>query len=189
MENLDLDLPYQDIFKNKNMKKQILLIVSALLISTSIFCQSLKINSENAVVNFNFISEKTVGTVTGINATINFDASNLSISSIEGTADVKTLSTKNKMRDNHLQQEDMFNVEEYPTMDFKSSLISKTEKGFTMIGLLKIKGTEKEVVINFTYSEKTFIGKTIIYSNDFDVFSRKKREDSKVLIKMTIPII
>ena len=164
MENLDLDLPYQDIFKNKNMKKQILLIVSALLISTSIFCQSLKINSEKAVVNFNFISEKTVGTVTGINATINFDASNLSISSIEGTADVKTLSTKNKMRDNHLQQEDMFNVEEYPTMDFKSSLISKTEKGFAMKGLLKIKGTEKEVVINFTYSEKTFIGKTIIYS-------------------------
>ena len=93
------------------------------------------------------------------------------------------------MRDNHLQQEDMFNVEEYPTMDFKSSLISKTEKGFTMKGLLKIKGTEKEVEINFTYSEKTFIGKTIIYSNDFDVFSRKKREDSKVLIKMTIPII
>jgi len=93
------------------------------------------------------------------------------------------------MRDNHLQQEDMFNVEEYPTMDFKSSLISKTEKGFTMKGLLKIKGTEKEVLINFTYSENTFIGKTIIYSNDFDVFSRKKRENSKVLIKMTIPII
>ena len=57
MENLDLDLPYQDIFKTKNMKKQILLFVSALLISTSIFCQSLKINSEKAVVNFNFISE------------------------------------------------------------------------------------------------------------------------------------
>ena len=171
------------------MKKQFLLIACALIFSVSAFCQSLTINSEKAMVNFNFVSEKTVGTVTGIKAIINFDMSNLSISSIEGTADVRTLSTENKMRDKHLQQEDMFNAEKFPTMDFKSSTISKTEKGFAMMGLLKIKGTEKELGINFTYNDNTFIGKTFIYSNDFDVFSRKKREDSKVLIKMTIPVL
>ena len=64
------------------------------------------------------------------------------------------------MRDAHLQQADMFNAEKFPTMDFKSSSISKTDKGFQMKGDITIKGTSKEVIINFTYSEKTFIGKS-----------------------------
>ena len=58
-----------------------------------------------------------------------------------------------------------------------------------VLAFLTIKGTEKEVVVNFTYSKKTFVGRTIIFSNDFDVFSRKKREDSKVLVKITIPVL
>ncbi|MFL2570280.1 MAG: YceI family protein [Parvicellaceae bacterium] len=171
------------------MKKQLLTITCFLLLTATAFCQSLKINADKAIVDFNFVSEKTVGTVKGIDAKINFDASKLAVSSIEGSADITTLSTENNMRDKHLQQEDMFNAEKFPTMDFKSTSIVKTEKGFAMQGLLSIKGTEKETLINFTYKDKTFIGKTIIYSNDFDVFSRKKREDSKVLVKMTIPIL
>ena len=93
------------------------------------------------------------------------------------------------MRDSHLQQAYMFNAEKFPTMDFTSTSISKTDKGFKMIGKMTIKGTEKEVVVNFTYSKKTFVGRKIIFSNDFDVFSRKKREDSKVLVKITIPVL
>ena len=186
-----MDLPYQDIFKPKHitMKKQFLLIACTLIFSVSAFCQSLTINSEKAIVDFNFVSEKTVGTVKGINATINFDTSNLSVSSIEGSADITTLSTENKMRDKHLQQEDMFNAAKFPNMAFKSTSIESTEKGFAMKGLLSIKGTNKEVLINFTFKDNTFIGKTIVYSNDFDVFSKKKRDDSKVLIKITIPVL
>ena len=190
MENLDLDLQYQDTFKLKNtMKKQLLFAAFSLIFSFSAICQSLTINSDEALVDFNFVSEEAIGTVKGIKATIDFDPSNLSIASIKGTADVTTLSTNNKMRDNHLQKPDMFNAEKYPTMEFKSSSISKTEKGYEMKGLMKIKGTEKEVIVNFTYTDKTFVGRTIIYSNDFDVFSRKKREDSKVLVKITIPVL
>ena len=188
--NLDSDLQYQDIFKIKTtMKKQLLFIAFSILFSLSSICQSLTINSDKAIVDFNFVSEEAIGTVKGIEATIDFDPLNLNLASIKGTADVTTLSTNNKMRDAHLQQADMFNAEKFPTMDFKSSSISKTDKGFQMKGDITIKGTSKEVIINFTYSEKTFIGKTVIYSNDFDVFSRKKREDSKILVKITIPVI
>ena len=151
--------------------------------------QTLKVDHENAIVDFNFVSEKTTGTVKGIQATIIFDAKNLSIASFNGTADVTTLTTNNKMRDNHLQQEEMFNAKKYPTLDFKSSSIKKTEKGFEMKGTLTIKGISKEVIINFSYEKNIFIGKTVIYSNDFDVFSQKDRKNSKVLVKITIPAL
>jgi polyisoprenoid-binding protein YceI len=171
------------------MKKIISLFTFTLLISLFSVGQTLKIDNEKALVNFNFISEKTTGTVKGIKATIVFDAKNLSISSFSGTADVTTLSTENKMRDTHLQQEDMFDAKKFPTIDFSSSSIENTEKGFTMSGEISIKGTKKKVTINFTYEDNVFIGKTSVYSNDFDVFTQKNREDSKVLVKITIPII
>ena len=90
------------------MKKQLLTITCFLLLMATAFCQSLKINADKAIVDFNFVSEKTVGTVKGIDAKINFNASKLTVSSIEGSADITTLSTENNMRDKHLQQEDMF---------------------------------------------------------------------------------
>ncbi len=171
------------------MKKQFITTVIILLFSVFSIGQTLKVNNEKALVEFNFVSEKTTGTVNGIEAKIIFDAKNLAISSISGTVDVTTLSTNNKTRDNHLQQEEMFNAAKYPTLDFSSSSIKKSEKGYIMAGKLSIKGTSKEIAINFTYADKVFIGKTVIYSNDFDVFSKKKREDSKVMVKITIPVL
>lgn len=171
------------------MKKQFLAFGLSLFMTICSIGQTLKIDHENAIVNFNFVSEKTTGTVKGIKATIVFDAKNLSIASFQGSADVTTLSTNNKMRDNHLQQEDMFNAKKYPTMDFKSSSIKSTEKGFQMEGELTIKGTSKGVTIDFTYEENIFTGKTVIFSNDFDVFSQKDRKNSKVLVKITIPAL
>tara|TARA_B110000014_G_C20060636_1_gene552323 strand:- start:223 stop:807 length:585 start_codon:yes stop_codon:yes gene_type:complete len=194
MGNLDSDLQYQDIFnlsyfKTNIMKKQFFTLGISLFITLLSIGQTLKIDHENAIVDFNFVSEKTTGTVKGIQATIIFDAKNLSIASFNGTADVTTLTTNNKMRDNHLQQEDMFNAKKYPTLDFKSNSIKKTEKGFLMNGEISIKGTTKEVSINFTYEKNVFIGKTVIFSNDFDVFSQKNRDNSKVLVKITIPAL
>ena len=58
-----------------------------------------------------------------------------------------------------------------------------------MNGDISIKGTTKEVSINFTYEKNVFIGKTVIFSNDFDVFSQKNRDNSKVLVKITIPAL
>ena len=86
------------------MKKILTFITLSLFFTFSGISQSLQINSDQAIVDFNFVEEDAIGTVKGIKATINFDPTNLSIASIKGTADVTTLSTNNKMRDSHLQQ-------------------------------------------------------------------------------------
>ena len=190
MVNFVLGSLFQDISNSKLyfMKNQFLTTLFTLITSLC-FSQSFNIDNENAIVDFNFVSEETIGTVKGIKGSITFDPNDLGNATISGTADVTTLSTENKTRDNHLQQEEMFNAAKFPTMSFKSSSINKTEKGFSMIGELGIKGFEHQITIFFTYDKNVFTGQTVIFSNDYNVFSKKKREDSKVLIKITIPVI
>ena len=46
-------------------------------------------------------------------------------SSIEASIDVSTLSTGDAQRDGHLKSADFFDVEKFPTMTFKSTLVKK----------------------------------------------------------------
>jgi polyisoprenoid-binding protein YceI len=170
------------------MKKYFFTLAIALIAGLTVTAQTLKVDSEKALVKFNFLSKKTIGSVTGLKAEIKFNVEDVSKSSISGTIDVTTLTTSNNKRDTHLQQEDMFNAAKFPTMDFKSTSITKTETGYLMKGEVTIKGTTKAVEIPFTFLENVFVAKLIIYSNDFEVFSQKKREDSKVLVNITVPV-
>jgi len=170
------------------MKKLSLTLFVAVGLMFSSVAQSLKINAEDAKIEFNFVDKSTTGTVEGLKAEVNFDISDLSNASISGSVDITTLTTSNKQRDKHLQASDMFDAANHPTMDFKSTSIEAQEDQFIMKGELTIKGTTKEVEIPFTYKDKTFEGKLVVFTNDFDVFSQKKREQSKVLVKITIPV-
>ena len=66
--------------------------------------QELSLDTEKATVSFNFVAEKVKGTVSGIDATLSLNLSDLGSSTIQGTADVSTLSTGTKMRDKHLNR-------------------------------------------------------------------------------------
>ncbi|MCB0477922.1 MAG: YceI family protein [Crocinitomicaceae bacterium] len=169
------------------MKKTLFI---AFLLST-IFSvgQELKVNAESAKIGFNFINESTKGTLKGLAATIKFDVSNLSVASISGTVDVSTISTGNGTRDKHLKSGEYFDAAKYPKISFKSSSITKDGNGYKMVGKLKIKDVEKEVTFNFTYEGKVFKGKATIYSSDFGISMKKKREMNQVDISIEIPVL
>jgi polyisoprenoid-binding protein YceI len=150
--------------------------------------QTFTVDSEKAIVKFNYVKEKVEGTVGSIKATVTFDVNDLSKATFEGTADVKALTTGNKQRDTHLHSDDYFKAGKYPQMKFKSTSFEKTETGYKMKGKLTITGTEKDVEFIFTFNNNTFEGKAAIYMNDFGVFTQKNRDDSKVLLKVTIPV-
>ncbi len=64
-------------------------------------------------------------------------------------ADIKSISTNNEDRDNHLKSSDFFEAESYPKLTFVSKSFNKLGGGeFKLIGDLTIKGTSKEVVLN-----------------------------------------
>lgn len=170
------------------MKKSFFTLMLGVAVTLSSFAQTLTVDTENAEVSFKVVSEDVTGTITGLDASITFNTEDLGKSSIKGSIPVSNISTGISKRDDHLLSEDYFHAEKHPKMEFESSKIEKTDKGYLMTGKMTIVGVTKDVRINFTYEGNTFVGKTVIYTNDFDLAVAKNREDSKVLVKFTVPV-
>jgi len=168
--------------------KLLLSITLGVLLTAQASAQELTINVENAEIKFDFLSKETTGSISGFEATINFDPNDLSGASIVGSVDVSTIETGNQKRDDHLRVPDYFDVKKHPKMTFTSKTFEKTENGYDMIGTLKIKEVEHEVTFQFTFSDKTFKGTSTIYTNDFDLMVMKEREESQVNIEIVIPV-
>lgn len=75
----------------------------------------------------------------------------LSDAVFEVTAETASLNTDLEMRDNHLKAEDMFNVEKFPTLTFKSTSLTRyIGNKYTMVGDLTIKGVTKQITLDVT---------------------------------------
>jgi polyisoprenoid-binding protein YceI len=58
------------------------------------------------------------------------------------------------LRDDHLREEDFFNVEKYPNIVFTSSKTVLGEKGYNAIGTLELIGNKKPITISYSYNGK-----------------------------------
>lgn len=87
------------------------------------------------------------GTLEG---TIRYDPDDLGNSGVEVTIDAATINTDNEDRDAHLRSADFLDVENHPTIVFKSTKVEKSGDGFVVTGDLTIRGVTKEVSFPFT---------------------------------------
>jgi polyisoprenoid-binding protein YceI len=72
--------------------------------------------------------------------------------SVDFSVDVKSISTDNEMRDNHLKSADFFEAEKYPQMTFKSKSFKKVSGNkYELAGDLTIHGITKDVKFDVTY--------------------------------------
>src|SRR5437773_12512136 len=62
------------------------------------------------------------GAFTGLTTEINFNEDDFTGSSVQATIDASTLSTHDKQRDGHLKSPDFLDVEQFPTITFKSKI-------------------------------------------------------------------
>jgi polyisoprenoid-binding protein YceI len=117
----------------------------------------------------------TGGTFQGLAGSITFDPENLAAAKFEVTVEAKTVDTDIEARDNHLRKAEYFDVETYPTLIFKSTKVSKTNKPEYrfMFGTITIKGVTKEISFPFTFKEKDggllFEGEFELNRRDFGV--------------------
>jgi polyisoprenoid-binding protein YceI len=148
--------------------------------------QELSLDTDKASVSFNFVTEKVKGTVGGIDATLSLNFSDLSSSTIQGSADVSTLSTGTKMRDKHLKSDDFFHAEQYPKMSFTSSSVEKKGEQYFAHGTLMIKGITKDVSFKMEMRDDVLIMTTTINAADYEV-SPKKAEKSQVDVTVKVP--
>lgn len=81
--------------------------------------------------------------------TVNYDAKDVTKSSVEFTAKVTSIDTGVAGRDNHLRSADFFEVAKYPEITFKSTKIVKKGKSWLVTGDFTMKGVTKSLTFPF----------------------------------------
>jgi len=93
------------------------------------------------------------GNFQSFTASIVNDDDNFETSKISFSADVNSISTNNKDRDNHLRSADFFDVENFKEMTFQSTEIKKlSDSDYSITGNLTIKDVTKSVTLEGEYS-------------------------------------
>lgn len=87
---------------------------------------------------------KTSGRFTKFEGSIKVDPKDITKSSVEVSIDAASINTDNPGRDEHLRKPDFFDVQQFPTITFKSTAVKEVAKGklevtgqFTMHGVTK----------------------------------------------------
>jgi polyisoprenoid-binding protein YceI len=82
-----------------------------------------------------------------------FDAEKPENSSVQVTAKAASIDTANKDRDKHLSSADFFNVEKFPTLNFKSTKVTKkADDLYEVTGDFTLLGVTKPITFEFTTS-------------------------------------
>ena len=85
------------------------------------------------------------GTFSGLSGTLTEHATDKTLSTIEASVDISTISTGDAQRDAHLKCADFFEAEKYPNMTFRSSKVQPNgDGGYKVIGDLTIHGITRQ---------------------------------------------
>lgn len=89
------------------------------------------------------------GQFSKVTGTVNFDEKDVTKSSAEVTIDTATIDTREPDRDKHLRSADFFDVQNFPTMTFRSKRVMQSAPGKLKItGDLTIRGVTHEVTFD-----------------------------------------
>ena len=134
----------------------------------------------------------TGGTFEGLRGTIVFDPARLASCSFNVSVDSKTVDTDMQARDNHLRKEEYFDINKYPTIDFRSTRITTTNKPeyLYVFGVITIKGVSKEIGFPFTYAQKDggylFDGEFKLNRRDFGVGGKSFSMSDELTVELSI---
>jgi polyisoprenoid-binding protein YceI len=86
------------------------------------------------------------GSFSGVSGTLIEDTADATLSQVEATIDIGTISTGDASRDAHLKSADFFGQEQHPQMVFKSTKVEKKgEAEYAVTGDLTLHGVTKPV--------------------------------------------
>jgi polyisoprenoid-binding protein YceI len=136
-----------------------------------------KAHSE-AVFQVRHLLTKVRGRFSDFEGTIQYDPANPERSSVNATIHAASIDTNEKDRDTHLRSADFFAVDQYPTLTFNSTRVTrKSEDRFDVDGDLTIHGVTRPVTLNVSFLGKAkdpwgnerlgFEGETTINRKDF----------------------
>lgn len=106
---------------------------------------------------------KAGGTLALTDATLTFGEQGIVDGSVTAVADAASVETKNDTRNNHVRSDDFLDVENHPTVDFRSTSVRSFDgETFQLDGDLTIRGVTKPITLN-----AEFLGAVVDpYGND-----------------------
>jgi polyisoprenoid-binding protein YceI len=110
----------------------------------------LNIDTSHSAVHFtvrHLVVSKVRGVFGKFSGTIDLDTDNIENSSVAVQIDAASIDTREPKRDDHLRSADFFEVEKFPTLDFKSTSVKKQGDDLAVTGDLTIHGVTKSVVL------------------------------------------
>ena len=78
---------------------------------------------------------------------VHLDEKDITKSSVEATIDASTINTNESARDTHLKSPDFFNVDQFPTLTFKSTSLSRSGGKLMLTGDLTLTGVTKPITL------------------------------------------
>jgi len=139
------------------------------------------------------------GYFTGITGAIQLDEGKIENSSVEVTIDATSIDTRNGDRDAHLRSADFFHVEEFPTLAFRSTGVTKTGNNLEVAGELTIRGVTRPVVLRteelgsgtdpWGNRKVAFHGETRVNRKDFGLTWNQALETGGVLVGDEVRIV
>ena len=129
-----------------------------------------KIDTKNSKVTFK-VRKLLVLTVKGILPEVNgyINENEGIISEINVHIPIQNIDTQNTKRDEHLLQDDFFNAEKYPEIQFKSIDIQNQNNGFIAKGELSMAGTTHKVEFPFDYKNERITGNLKVNRLDYNL--------------------
>jgi polyisoprenoid-binding protein YceI len=146
-------------------------VVTSLLISV-LSAGAQVINTEKSVVRFSLsnMKWKTVeGSFKGMQGSVKFNPQELNKARFNVCIDVSTVNTENEKRDEHLKNEDFFEISKYPKICFVSTSVTRSGNDFLVVGKLTVKNVTKTVSIPFTYNKGVLAGNLEIKRLEYNV--------------------
>lgn len=164
-----------------------LILLYTLALATVATGQQLKIAS--AEITFEFPSKKVTGSIEGFESTSSINEEHPDLSVFKGSVDAATLDTNNGLRNWSLRSSRYFNVKQYPKIIFESKQVRKSVEKWNVSGDVTLKGITRSLNITFIEQEGRLKGKASLYSSDFDITIKKKREDNLVKINFDVKLV
>ena len=117
---------------------------------------------------------------------------------VEASVDVTSVDTKDEGRDQHLRSAEFFDVETYPTMDFRSTGVRLEDGDFLVDGDLTIRGITKPATFSLDFGgfgtdpwgnyKAGATAKTVVNREDFGLTWNAALETGGVLVGKDVKI-
>jgi polyisoprenoid-binding protein YceI len=154
--------------------------------------KTFRLDPAHTVVGFSvrhFFS-KVPGRFNQFEGTIQLDEQNWGASSVEATIQAASIYTNQERRDNHLRSADFFDVEKFPTLNFKSTKITPgADNTLQVAGDLTIHGVTKPAVLDVSFlgsGPVSIGGKGSMERAGFEATTKVNRKDFGLVWNRTL---